>query len=111
MSDLVSVELTLVTADGQKEMPLTFEPDETVRKKIDVATGVSDQEIDISEIATGSMVLIQPNKAVTIKLADGGTAFAVAANKVILVCANVAGVYVSNSSGSTASIFVYYIGT
>ena len=83
---------------------------ERQNKSIEVATGTTDKEFDLTDITTGRLLYIKSDKAITVKLATGGTSIPIDANGFMILTGSVTTVLVSNASGATATVEVEYAG-
>ena len=112
MSTSLSFEATLSRARHSEPFSVDFTVDERVEKEIEVADGVTDQSVDISDITTGTLVIVKAvSKAISVKFVTGGTSFSIAEGKSLIMFTTVTSVLISNASGSTATVLVMYFGT
>lgn len=108
----VNFEGTLQIPEGNKA-PLTssLSIDERLMQDIVIANGAVDQEIVVTSVNTGKLLVITiKGGAASIKLADSGTSFPLDDNGFIVMTTNVLKVLVTNSSGSDVTVFVGYFG-
>lgn len=94
--------------------PIGISYDELISQDpIEITTGTTDSQLTFGGVGTVDVFALISDQPITVNLeADTGTDITVDANKPLLIIGgNITAAYVSNSSGSTASIRYWAFGT
>jgi hypothetical protein len=83
--------------------------DEQTVQGVEVANGAVDQAISLGGVTTASLLLLISDQAVSVKV--NGAAAGIACRTLLLTGAAATSLSVSNSSGATANVRVYLLGS